>query len=329
MILLFVKAADESNLDISLSCSVIRVEVRCTPPPGRLPRSGSLLVNIHDFLASNNPAPKKSPLRFSEGLRTAPQPAIDHPSRVEMCAVQLLGIIVAYAPATEIQAQTLCVLGCMPDTTGDAHASALFVTEPSGPLPIRLALGKTNLPISRGCTPSTRFSLTVDIPLINLVIEKSIFDGLQYWTDDIAQLFERCMSCADNVTEALPSRNPSLIGSRFFMKPGNSGSRSSEDSTFEPPAHKPQVASGETVVKINVTEGSVGAMLQISYLSYTPAALFRILLRRDEHDPGSTRPFDIQASDIDALIELKPDGKVCHHSIIFDVAIVVLTMFIL
>lgn len=237
---------------------MIRVEVRCIPPPGRLSRSGSLLINIYDFLASNNPVPKKSPLRFSEGLWTASRPAIDHGPRVEMCAVQLLGILIAYAPAAEVQAQTLCVLGCMPDNTCDDHGSALFATEPS-PLPVRLALGKTNF--STSCsTTSNRFSLTIDVPLVNLVVVKGIFDGLQYWTDDVAQLFEHCMSGADKVTEALPSRNPSLIGSRFFMKPGNSGSRSGEDSTLDSPVLKHHTGSSETIVKVNVTEGNVDAM---------------------------------------------------------------------
>lgn len=260
-----IKAAGESNLNISLSCSVIRVEVRCIPPPGRLSRSGSLLINIYDFLASNNPVPKKSPLRFSEGLWTAPRPATDHGPRAEMCAVQLLGILIAYAPATEVQAQTLCVLGCMPDNTGDDHGSTLFATEPSsGPLPVRLALWKINL--SNSSTTSSRLSLTIDVPLINLVVVKGIFDGLQYWTDDVAQLFERCMSGADKVTEALPSRNPSLIGSRFFMKPGNSGNRSGEGSALDSPVHKPQTDSSETIVKVNVTEGNVDAMFTMLLL---------------------------------------------------------------
>ena len=62
---------------------------------------------------------------------------------------------------------------------------------------------------------------------------------------------------------------------------------------------------------------------------YVLVALFRILLSRDENDPRSTRPFDIQASDIDALIELKPDGKVCHHSVVPTAGIVMLTMVVL
>ncbi|KAL4067949.1 hypothetical protein V8B97DRAFT_1939546 [Scleroderma yunnanense] len=283
------KTSSGQNLNISLSCSVIRVEVRCIPPPGRLPRSGSLLINIYDLLAFNDPTLKKPPLRFFEGPRTAPQIAIDHGPRVGICVVQLSGVLIAYAPAAEAQAQTLCVLGCMPDT----DASTLFATETnSSPLPVRLTLGKMSLSNQHRRTSSNRFSLTMDVPLINLVIEKRSFDGLQYWTDDVAQLLERSMSGTNNVTEALPSRNPSLIGSRFFMRPSNSGSRSSEGSTLDSPVHKPQVDNSETAVKVNVTE-----------------ALFRVLLPRDEHDPRSARPFDIHASDVDVLVELKPDGK--------------------
>ncbi|KAG6336408.1 hypothetical protein ID866_2681 [Astraeus odoratus] len=212
-------------------------------------------------------------------------------SQVGIGTAQLREITIAYAKSNEDQARTVLMLGSMPESTGDAHASTLFASDKSThALPVCLRLGRITRPNHGQPTIPERLSLVVDVPLINLIIDKESFDGLQYWADDVARLLEHSVSEADSLTETLPSRNPSLIGSRFFVRARKTSSHG-EDSTLDSPIHESPANSGETVVKVNITE-----------------ALLRISLPR-EQDLHHTRPFDIQASDIDVLLELKPEGK--------------------
>ncbi|KAI6045750.1 hypothetical protein EDC04DRAFT_2888774 [Pisolithus marmoratus] len=284
------EASSASSLSLSLSCSMIRMEVRCIPPPGRPPRSGCVLVDIHHISVSNNPVSSKPLIRFSEGLRSLPRPVTDYGRQNGICSVQLQEILIAYAPVGDALARTLIIFGCMPGSAGDVHTSTLLATESNlDVLPVCLLLSRTNFSSGEDGNFSSRLSLTVNIPLIDMILEKEAFDGLQCWVDDVAQLLDCYMSDADNVKETVSSQNPSLIGSRFFAKSRHGGSRGSEDDSL---GDRPHTDGGEVIVKVNVTE-----------------ALLRILLPRCDQGSHNPRPFDIQASDIDALIEMKPDGK--------------------
>lgn len=285
------KASSAPGLSLNLSCPMIRVEVRCLSPAGQLPRSGCLLIDIHDILASNNPVSSKPSIRFSEGLQSLPRTTIDHGWQNAICSVQLQEVLIAYAPVGATLAKTLIVLGYMPASAGDLHTNTLLATDACvDVIPVCLLLSRANISSREGGTYPSRPSLTVDIPLIDVMLEKESLDGLQYWVDDVAQLFDHCMSGADSAKEAIVSQSPSLIGSRFFARSRHGCSRrsSEDDSTGD----RPHTVSGEIVVRVNVTE-----------------ALLRILLPRCDQSSRNSRPFDIQASDIDALIEMKPDGK--------------------
>jgi autophagy-related protein 2 len=98
-------------------------------------------------------------------------------------------------------------------------------------------------------------------------------------------------SICDTDTERASSRNPSLIGSRFFAKSRRYGSKSSEASSTgfnEACAEAPS----ETVIKFAFSEVFV-----------------RLRLPREDEKSSPMRPFDIFASDVDLLIELMPEGK--------------------
>lgn len=284
------KTSSVPSLNLGLSCPMIRVEVRCIPPPGRPPRSGCLLIDIHDILVYNNPVSSKPSIRFSESLQSLPRPAVNYGRQNGICSVQSQEILMAYAPVDDTRARTLVILGYMPENGADAHTSTLLATEGTlDVLPVHLLLARTSISSCEDATLSSRLSLTVNVPLINMILEKEIFDGLQYWVDDVTQLFDRCMSGSDNTKENIPSQNPSLVGSRFFSKSRPGDSRSSEDDSL---SDIPRTGGGDIVVKVNVTE-----------------ALLRILLPRCFQNTHNSRPLDIQASDINALIEIKPGGK--------------------
>lgn len=236
---------------------MIRVEVRCLPS-GRSPRSGCLVIDLHDLLISNAVAPPRPPLRFFEGMQTSPYHVTDRASQIGICNIQLQEILAAYATVGETRAQTFFVLGGMGRHATDEQQSTLLAPERSlVQLPIRFALGRTTISKHSPRSPSSRLSLTADIPLVNIILGKRTLDGLQYWADDVTQFIECSLSYADDATETLPSQNANLIGSRFFAKKSrNLASQSSEDSEIDFSVQQSRTNAGEVAVKINVTEGN-------------------------------------------------------------------------
>ncbi|KAF9246321.1 hypothetical protein BU15DRAFT_70422 [Melanogaster broomeanus] len=286
------RALTEPSLSVTLSCSMMRVEARCPSSHGPL-RSGCLLLDLCSLTISNNPTPSKPSLRFSETMKPTPSQARDSVSNAILSA-QLQEILIGYSSVGENLAHAFLMLGSLPVNEGSPNASALLSTEPvSDTLPLSLVLGRSILAKAAQSTHSSRSSLIVNVPLVNVVLDKVIFDGLQYWADDMAQLIERSLAPQDIATDALPSRNSSLIGSRFFARSRRSGTRSTDESTIETSPSQVKSSSGETVIKLSVTEGK---------------SFIRFIVPRNGESRG-TRPFDISVSDVDALIELKPDGK--------------------
>ncbi|KAF9227681.1 hypothetical protein BS17DRAFT_774146 [Gyrodon lividus] len=286
------RVPSKPRLGVILSCSMIRIETRCLPPSHRPPRSGCLLLDLRGLTISNNPAPTKPSLRFSEGMISSTSHSSNSISNAILSA-RLQEILIGYSSVDENLAHTFLTLGSLPANEGDPNASALLATEPvSDALPLCLVLGRSNLVKAAQSTPSHRLTLAINVPLVNFALDKIVFDGLQYWADDVAQLLECSLASQDNATETLPSRNPSLIGSRFFAQSRRSGTHSTDESTMETySTRQVKSSSSETVVKLSVTE-----------------AFIRFIIPRDG-ESYSARPFDVSATDIDVLIELKPDGK--------------------
>jgi autophagy-related protein 2 len=129
----------------------------------------------------------------------------------------------------------------------------------TAPLPLQIHVSRTEPAIKYFSSRIPTTVVTLDIPSVHIEMSKPLFDGLQLWADDVSQLVERIFGGAggDTDTERAESRNPSLIGSRFFAKSRRYGSRSSQGSnTGFNDAHAE--APSETVIKIVITEGSPG-----------------------------------------------------------------------
>lgn len=231
---------------------MIRVEVRCPPPPPHLPRSGCMLFDLRGLAISNDPPTTKPSLRFSEGTKSSPPRSSDNISNV-ILSICLEEILAAYSSVGDNVAHVLLTLGFLPSKEVGPGTSALLATETvPDPLPLAVVLGRPNIAKKSTSNPSSRLTMTVDIPLVNLVMDKAVFDGLQCWADDVAQLIGRSFTTPDSATETLPSRNPSLIGSRYFTQSRRHGTHSTDESIVEKTHRK---NTGETVVKVSVTEG--------------------------------------------------------------------------
>ncbi|TFY83716.1 hypothetical protein EWM64_g299 [Hericium alpestre] len=131
----------------------------------------------------------------------------------------------------------------------------------------------------------------VDIPFVQVSLTKSTFDGLQFWADDVSQLVERLLAPINDETEGTSSQSPSLIGSKYFAKGSRTGSK--DNSMSGTIGGTERTAAAETIVKVIIAEVSL-----------------RLILPREEDGKSlPTKPFDVLASNVDLLLELKPEGK--------------------
>jgi autophagy-related protein 2 len=147
--------------------------------------------------------------------------------------------------------------GTEPSRFGSSRSPPMTIST-AIPLPLQILVGHA------GSAPSTKpptVVLTIDVPSIHAEISKSLLDGLQLWADDVSQLVERKFGGGGETdTDKAESRNPSLIGSRFFAQSRRYGNKSSEESGngFSDP---PEVPS-EAVIKVAVSEGSTSILLR-------------------------------------------------------------------
>ncbi|KAI5899365.1 uncharacterized protein SCHCODRAFT_02483354 [Schizophyllum commune H4-8] len=177
-------------LNASVRLPLIRVHVRCPPPPGKQPRSGTLVLDLHDVgLSNRDDAPRATGARFATS--TSVTPPLDAFLSAK-CRRILVGTTYAQ----------------------DAKASGFEADEGPPALCPRISFGKAE---------SGRSLLTVDIPSAYIHATKPSVDGLQYLADDVTQFLDRTLGSKDEArTEA-----GSMIGSDFFA--GGSRATSTTD----------------------------------------------------------------------------------------------------
>ncbi|CAK5277669.1 unnamed protein product [Mycena citricolor] len=147
-----------------------------------------------------------------------------------------------------------------------------------GPLP-SLQSVETPLPCQLTFTKPNASSavVAVRLPSIYLPLSKTQFDALQYFADDASQALQRISS--DKESE---SKDSSLIGSRFFAKSRTaSGITAGIDSG--------RSLKSATLIKIEVSE-----------------VLVQVMVPRE---PSGVYPLKASASDLDVLVQVKPEGK--------------------
>ncbi|KAJ7097870.1 hypothetical protein B0H15DRAFT_823078 [Mycena belliarum] len=267
------KARGKSQTAIMIKSSMIRVQIRCPPPPGRAARSGALVLDVHDVNVCNGIPERKAAARFAS--RSA-APSTDIPEGDALLFMECRRILVACSSVGESKASALLSVGPLVSASaGDTEFSSLLprITS-SKSTPSRRST-------SRRSPGSITVALVVQIPSVHMHISKPVLDSLQYLADDTVQLIERVFGDNGKDTAGIESQDSSLIGSRFFAK-SRSGSGSGLSSSHDSPK-------SQSIVKVEITEASA-----------------RIMLPRESASP---RPFDIMASDLDLVVELKPQGK--------------------
>ncbi|KAI0831319.1 hypothetical protein BC628DRAFT_1312257 [Trametes gibbosa] len=295
----------ESKLAISVSFPVIRVEVRVPPPIQRQPRSGAVVIDIHDLCLS--------PGRIADhgGVSTARFGPTDDPFGIEhnlsprssdniILGATWKRVVVAHSLVGERKARAILSIGPL-NLEDNSQAFSFEVGTPTSRDPPTNRL-QPQLVVSRAAVAPTMTSfvsstaVSLDIPSVHAELSKPLLDGLQFWADDLAQLTEVAFAerpDSDADTQRAGSAGSSMIGSRYFARTNTSSSAPASGVTSLAATIKAQQEPrSETAVKIMVTE-----------------AVVRIWVPREEDEQPSVRPFDLSASDIDVLLELKPEGK--------------------
>ncbi|PCH37996.1 hypothetical protein WOLCODRAFT_87760 [Wolfiporia cocos MD-104 SS10] len=219
---------------VNLKFPMIRVQVRTLSPKPHAQRSGALVLDVHDLRLSpgEQNSDEQSTARFADvdGLyasRSSSLPITAAHGSNTVLALTCGRVVVAYAPVSEGRACALVSLG--PLATDSRRDGVQFGagTSPND-RQVRDALARPHVQLMRTLPPAsadapavTKTSITVDIPSLHAELSKTTLDGLQLWADDVTQLLENAFgdsSLWDLDTEAPESRNPSLIGSRYFAK---------------------------------------------------------------------------------------------------------------
>lgn len=238
---------------VTVHLEMIRLQARCPPPRLRPPRSGAFIVDLHGIRLHSGSVPERKPAaRFSNPsvLSSPPHPQ-ELSGRTPLLTADCQRLVIAVSLVREEHASTIVSLGPLSNEIADtarfdAGASPGMVH--ATPLPIRISVGRSEAP-----SAISTVAVTADVPSVHVNLSKSLLDGLQLWADDVSQLVEATFggSSGDTDTERADSRNPSLIGSRFFAKSKGHGSKSSVESSSLNPETR-----SETVVKTMLSEGS-------------------------------------------------------------------------
>lgn len=249
------RTQEVQRVDVTVGFPMIRMEIRCPPPPSYSPRSGALIMDIHGLtLSTHSPqSSHKSGARFTGIDATVSPPSPLHKSNsTSLLTAELRRLLIASSLAGESNASAFMSLGPL-SVAAEGSGGGRSGDRGSGlnAPPASIALTQThNLAIN----PSKALVLAIEIPSLHIDLSKPLLDGVQLWADDIQQLVERTVSkSADSETSS--RQGPSLIGSRFFVPAKHRASSSSlESNGIGLQGNEP--LSNETIIKATISEGN-------------------------------------------------------------------------
>ncbi|KAG9127181.1 autophagy- protein 2 [Ceratobasidium sp. 392] len=220
-------------------------------------------------------------------LRTPSPPGKQQRSGAIVTDLHSIRVRLGSAPVQVCWGRLLVALS----NVGDTKATTILSIGPSrAPNPAVKSFGGTT-PTQRNLDPTepeqsqiiirtgVATTLEIQLPVLHVHLTKFSIDGLQYWVDDATQWAER----AFDERRLDESRDTSLIGSRFFARSGSLGTV-------------------ETVGKASKSQMIVSVTLD-------RAEITLFLPRQTSVESVDVLPFEITASGLEVLLEMKPDGK--------------------
>jgi len=238
---------------------MIRVQIRCPSPPSLLQRSGAAILDIHGLTLTSR-LPLGVGDMYPPGIGTKTESTHQDSSSRDnhLLTAEWQTLLLACSSAGAETARGFCSVGpLLPDADAEVpafHDHIRFQCDASESLTRRSSFVKLSqnppFPSGQNGRRSAAVVTEIDIPSIVLNISKPLFDGLQFWADDVSQLLERTTATDDAAQENM-SRDPSLLGSRFFS---NSKHGSVEIPVDEISSDNIK-SSTESIVKVTISEG--------------------------------------------------------------------------
>ncbi|KAG8696915.1 autophagy- protein 2 [Ceratobasidium sp. 394] len=237
---------EKKQVEISILCPLIRVQLRTPSPLGKQQRSGAIVIDLHAIQVRLGSSP------------------------IQVCWARLL---VALANVGDTKATTILSIG--PPRAQNPSVKSFGGTTPTQRNLDPSEPEHSQILIRTGIATT----LEVQLPALHVHLSKFGIDGLQYWVDDATQWAER----AFDERRLDESRDTSLIGSRFFARSGSLG-------TVETVG---KASKNQMIVSVNLDRAEI--------ILFVP--------RQTSAESADVLPFEIAASGLEILLEMKPDGK--------------------
>ncbi|KAF8625802.1 hypothetical protein AX15_005189 [Amanita polypyramis BW_CC] len=176
------RTKDQVQTSVSVTFMMVRVELRCSPPSGQLPRSGILVIDFHDLKFISEERRENRNARF---ITTATQTPLGSPTFVPVIYLQCDCILFAFCPVASIAASSMAIITSL-DEFNDQELTSRDDR-------LRTSL-KPRISVLRAVHPSDTALVTVpdvNIPSIYLSLRKEALDGLLFLADDATQLMDR------------------------------------------------------------------------------------------------------------------------------------------
>jgi autophagy-related protein 2 len=240
---------------------MVRIQIRCPSPPSFLQRSGAAILDVHHLkltsCSSLGPGePEMNPRRVGLEVESICRDSSSRNNHLLTAEWQTL--LLACSPAGAETARGLCSIGPLSPTTDsgvpDFRDHIRFQGDAAPTRRFSFIKLSQNPPFSSSGQNSRRSAALIaeiDIPSIVLNLSKPLFDNLQFWIDDVTQLLERITTPSSDTAQENLSRNPSLVGSRFFSA---SKQGSVEIAMNDTPPDNVR-SSTEGIIKVTISEG--------------------------------------------------------------------------
>ncbi len=257
-LLVKVDEQDQSHRDgqteFDINFAMVRVQIRCPSPPSILQRSGAAILDVHALRLISRPSlgvGGRYPHRFGTKTDSDSTYGDSNSRNNHVLTAEWRTLLLACSSAGAETARGFCSIGPLSSAAdNEVPTSHDHIRFQEDTLPSVKLSKKTPVPSGRQSGRSAVVIVEIDIPSILLNLSKQIFDSLQLWIDDVSQLLERTTAASGEVAQENLSRNPSLVGSRFFSasKQGSVEIAVDELST----GYK---SSTESIVKVTISEG--------------------------------------------------------------------------
>ena len=258
---------DRAEFDINFA--MIRVQIRCPSPPSLLQRSGAAILDIHALRLTSR-LPLRAGVEYSHpfGMKTDTESTYgdSNPRNKHMLTAEWRTLLLACSSAGAETARGFCSIGPLSSATDNevqvpaSHDRARFQEDA---LPFVKLSQNPSVPSGRNSGRSAAVIVEIDIPSILLNLSKPVFDSLQFWIDDVSQVLERTTATSGETSQENSSRNPSLVGSRFF----SASKQGSVEITADELSTGHIKSSTENIVKVTISEGLIFLVL-LSLLSH-------------------------------------------------------------